>query len=281
MPLNCSIAGKTYEGVPVEITSAAAMFYALAVGDLSPSYLDGGRPGGIVAPPMFGAVAARGPVRAALLDPAVGISYDSLFHYRQTFHWLSPLWPGDTISTRATVADVRCYETGGIVDIDTVSINQKGDPVLLGNWCYFDSSAGKQGCGRPDKTTPRTGPVVFETVIEVPPFQPFVYAEASGDKNPLHVDNDHAKQRGLSGVIVHGFCTMALCYRAVTDALCGRTFEGVKTLSVRFAKPVFPGETLVISGIRADGEPSTPTFGITALNRDKKAVIHDGFCVLQ
>jgi acyl dehydratase len=41
------------------------------------------------------------------------------------------------------------------------------------------------------------------------------YADASGDQNPIHQDDDVARSVGLPGVIAHGMYTMALAARAV------------------------------------------------------------------
>ena len=43
------------------------------------------------------------------------------------------------------------------------------------------------------------------------------YAEASGDHNPIHQDEEVARSVGLPGVIAHGMYTMALAARAVAD----------------------------------------------------------------
>jgi acyl dehydratase len=43
------------------------------------------------------------------------------------------------------------------------------------------------------------------------------YADASGDQNPIHQDDDVARSVGLPGVIAHGMYTMALAARAVSD----------------------------------------------------------------
>lgn len=43
------------------------------------------------------------------------------------------------------------------------------------------------------------------------------YADASGDQNPIHQDDDVARSVGLPGVIAHGMFTMALAARAVED----------------------------------------------------------------
>ena len=49
------------------------------------------------------------------------------------------------------------------------------------------------------------------------------YAGASGDFNPIHIDEDFAKQVGLPGRILHGLWTMAQVARAHSEAPAGPT----------------------------------------------------------
>jgi acyl dehydratase len=58
------------------------------------------------------------------------------------------------------------------------------------------------------------------------------YAGASGDFNPIHIDEEFARQVGLPGRILHGLWTMAQVARAHTEALGGP--ESLRSLSVQF-----------------------------------------------
>lgn len=62
------------------------------------------------------------------------------------------------------------------------------------------------------------------------------YAEASGDHNPIHLDEDVARSVGLPGVIAHGMFTLALAARAVQEwaGEPGRVVE----IGAKFTKPV-------------------------------------------
>jgi acyl dehydratase len=62
------------------------------------------------------------------------------------------------------------------------------------------------------------------------------YADASGDHNPIHQDEDFAKSVGLPDVIAHGMLTMALVGKYVTDWSGGSA--SMKEFSARFIKPV-------------------------------------------
>jgi acyl dehydratase len=58
------------------------------------------------------------------------------------------------------------------------------------------------------------------------------YAGASGDFNPIHIDEEFARQVGLPGRILHGLWTMAQVARAHTEALGGP--DKLERLSVQF-----------------------------------------------
>ncbi len=72
------------------------------------------------------------------------------------------------------------------------------------------------------------------------------YAGASGDFNPIHIDEEFARSVGLPGRILHGLWTMAQVARAHTDA--GGGPEGLKRLSVQFRGMGVIGEEIVVSG---------------------------------
>ncbi len=71
------------------------------------------------------------------------------------------------------------------------------------------------------------------------------YADASGDQNPIHQNEEFAKSVGLPNVIAHGMLTMALAGKYLTDFAGGPT--AVKEFSARFVKPV-----IVPAGERVD-----------------------------
>ena len=72
------------------------------------------------------------------------------------------------------------------------------------------------------------------------------YAGASGDFNPIHIDEDFARSVGLPGRILHGLWTMALLARAHTEAAGAP--ERLKRLSVQFRGMGRMGEEIVVSG---------------------------------
>ena len=72
------------------------------------------------------------------------------------------------------------------------------------------------------------------------------YAGASGDFNPIHIDEEFARAVGLPGRILHGLWTMAQVARAQTEAAGGP--EHLKRLSVQFRGMGLPEQEIVVSG---------------------------------
>ena len=72
------------------------------------------------------------------------------------------------------------------------------------------------------------------------------YAGASGDYNPIHIDEEFARAVGLPGRILHGLWTMAQVARAQTEAAGGP--EHLKRLSVQFRGMGLPEQEIVVSG---------------------------------
>ncbi|MEA2348617.1 MAG: hypothetical protein QOG62_2404 [Thermoleophilaceae bacterium] len=73
------------------------------------------------------------------------------------------------------------------------------------------------------------------------------YAEASGDPNPIHVDEEFAKSVGLPGVILHGLYSMAQVAQA-NAAVAGGDPRALRRLSVQFRGMGFPEQEITVTG---------------------------------
>jgi meromycolic acid (3R)-3-hydroxyacyl-[acyl-carrier protein] dehydratase HadB len=72
------------------------------------------------------------------------------------------------------------------------------------------------------------------------------YAEASGDRNLLHLEDDAARAAGFDGVIAHGMFTMGHLASAIGGWVGEEAF--VRRIKVQFRSPVSMGETIVARG---------------------------------
>jgi acyl dehydratase len=86
----------------------------------------------------------------------------------------------------------------------------------------------------------------IELRVTPDPYLTVRYAGASGDFNPIHIDEEFAKQVGLPGRILHGLWTMAQVARAHTDAAGGP--EKLTRLSVQFRGMGRMAEEIVVTG---------------------------------
>ncbi len=86
----------------------------------------------------------------------------------------------------------------------------------------------------------------IELRVTPDPYLTVRYAGASGDFNPIHIDEDFAKQVGLPGRILHGLWTMAQVARAHTEAAGGP--EHLRSLSVQFRGMGLLGEEITVTG---------------------------------
>jgi acyl dehydratase len=72
------------------------------------------------------------------------------------------------------------------------------------------------------------------------------YAEASGDRNLIHLDEIYARTAGLPGIIAHGMLQMGILAEAVSDWAGGPS--RIRKLRCRFAAIAVPGDTLRFGG---------------------------------
>ncbi len=74
-----------------------------------------------------------------------------------------------------------------------------------------------------------------------------LYAKASGDFNPIHIDADYARKTPLGGTVAHGMLILACVSQMMTNAF-GRDWLSGGKLNVRFRAPARPGDVITVSG---------------------------------
>ncbi|MDI3269926.1 MAG: MaoC/PaaZ C-terminal domain-containing protein [Bacillota bacterium] len=81
------------------------------------------------------------------------------------------------------------------------------------------------------------------------------YAQASGDHNPIHLDDEAARRAGLPGVVAHGLWTLG----ALGDGLLRWVGDPARVVELfgRFSQPVRPGDTLLFT-LRVTGQETRP-----------------------
>jgi len=91
------------------------------------------------------------------------------------------------------------------------------------------------------------GDQVPELRVTPDKYLPHRYAGASGDFNPIHIDDEFAKAVGLPRNILHGLYSMGLVAKA-NAALAGGDPRALKRLSVQFRGMGMPEQEIVVTG---------------------------------
>ena len=96
------------------------------------------------------------------------------------------------------------------------------------------------------------------------------YAGASGDFNPIHLDDEFARSVGLPGRILHGLWTMAQVARAQTEAAGGP--DSLRRLSVQFRGLGLPGEEIVVTSTVREEAEGRATVDVEAAQGDRRLI---------
>jgi 3-hydroxybutyryl-CoA dehydratase len=125
--------------------------------------------------------------------------------------------------------------------------------------------------------------VSAEGIPEVPPLSHRVtqegirrYAEASGDHNPIHVDEGYARTTPFGGTIAHGMLVLAYLSEMMAAAFGNDWLAGGR-LKVRFRAPARPGDTLTARAeprrARQVSDGRVLEYGIECCNQRGEALV--------
>ena len=272
MPLNKELIGKKYESQTYEVTADAIEKYARATNDLNEKYLAGDDS---VASPIFPIVPSFQFMMQAGMDPELQADLLRLVHGEEEHVLRAPVRSGDKLTATPVMESIETKETGETFTVRIDLENQNGANVatVLATSFIRGTGSGKKSS---DAQEPEERQIVHEESVKVDEDQTYRYAEAAGDQNPIHQDENIAKMAGLPGIILHGMCTMAMATKGAVDGLAGGDPTRVRRVKVRFSKPVFPGQELTTKFWKLSGEDGAIRYGFETYNPDGIAVIKNG-----
>jgi len=259
--------GKEYQVGDWPVQLAEIHGYAAATNDDNPAY----EGDDVVAPPMYHVKPFIGLMQELAGDPELEIDHLRLVHGEHAMRFHRPIRPGDAIALRGTLKSVDVKSSGTLFAYGLFGY-VGGELALEGRTSYFIRGEKKPGQKRAPRPPAPALPAPDWTCAQpVTEDQAIRYAAASGDGNPIHTNPDVAKAAGLPGCILHGLCSMAFATRDIVDQYCGGDPNRLASVSVRFARPVFPGETLTLK-VWQDGDQ----LSFLTENADGKVVISNG-----
>jgi len=103
-----------------------------------------------------------------------------------------------------------------------------------------------------------------------------LYARASGDYNPIHIDEEFARKTPAGGTIAHGMLILAYASQVMTEAF-GKSWLTGGRFNVRFKAPARPGDTITaeakIRNVQSDIEQTTVSCDVLCSNQKGETVI--------
>lgn len=184
-----------------------------------------------------------------LRDPRLGIAWQKILHAAQEVRLFRPL--PTAASVRSTVTIEEIYDRGperGALVVTRRDLAESLTDEAIATVRITYLLRGDGGRGGRTEPPPLSSPMPdrdpdAKIVLETRPDQALIY-RLSGDYNPLHVDPDIAAQAGFPRPVLHGLCTFGIAGRALVQSLCAGDPTSLSSISARFSKPVFPGDSI-------------------------------------
>jgi acyl dehydratase len=213
-------------------------------------------------------------------NPSLKIDWIKILHGEQSFEIFGPL-PAEGL-VRGEYEIIAVEDKGpvkGAVMHVIKRLYDVGTGKLLANVAsvYMLRGDGGQGAfgAAPEPPAPLpSGEPDIHIDIRTLPQSALIY-RLSGDLNPIHIDPAAAVRAGFPQPILHGLCSMGLATRALIETVCEGDPARIRSVSLRFSKPVFPGETVRVELFKAG---DAFRFRARAVERD--AVVLDRGCAL-
>jgi len=212
-------------------------------------------------------------------DPESGVDWQKVLHGEQGLRLHRPLPPAATVIGRTKVVDIldKGADKGALFYLER-TLKDKETGELLATLTSTTFARGNGGFGGKPRPQPTPHAIPERDPDEVCDLktldqQALIY-RLSGDFNPLHANPKVATAAGFKAPILHGLCSLGVAGHAVLRSYCGYDASRFKSLKLRFASPVYPGETLRTEMWRDGNEIS---FRTSVVERDT-VVLNNG-CV--
>ncbi|XP_073078283.1 peroxisomal multifunctional enzyme type 2 [Manis javanica] len=199
--------------------------------------------------PTFGVIIAQKSIMGGGLAelPGLSINFAKVLHGEQYLELYKPLPRAGKLRCEAVVADILDKGSGLVILVDVYSYSESELMCYNQFSVFLVGSGGTGGKRTSDKVKaavaiPNRPPDAVLT--DTTSLNQAALYRLSGDWNPLHVDPDFASLAGFDKPILHGLCTFGFSARHILRQFADTDVSRFKAIKVRFAKPVYPGQTL-------------------------------------
>lgn len=141
MAIDTSFIGKTYPPSTYEVGREKIKEYAHAIKNPDPHYIDDefakkSKYGTIIAPPTFAVVFGAHLIKPVFFDNELKLNLAMLVHGEQELEFYEVVKAGDTITTVATIIDIKNKEKLDVISVELKSKNQHGRDVCRGVYTF-------------------------------------------------------------------------------------------------------------------------------------------------
>jgi acyl dehydratase len=272
MPGLDDLVGTTFGPFPVAVAGERVADFASATGDDPLRWTE-------TAPPMFANVALFSAAPAFLTAEAVVPFTKALIHSEQSFAWARPLAVGETLLVSGTVEGVRARGALNLVSFSLAAAADAG-PWLEGSSAFLMSevaATASEETVEPGFAERPEVDVAWDPLALPDPGESIAtvrcgasradlesYAAASGDRNPIHLDHDAARDAGLQGIIVHGLLMAAWLGR-----VAGR-YGSPTSMRFRFRNPLRPAVAALITGSVREADAGAAELDLALATGDER-----------
>ena len=272
--------GARFPPHSADVEAGRLRLFAKATGETRPEYCDeaaaraAGHPS-LPAPPTFRRLPLHGRARSVRRGFASSASTSRyVLHGAQAFRYFASVYAGDRLTFASRIEDVfRKKARRADVHHQGDRRHQPGGPARgRGPLDHRRRAANAEGARRLQRERGAPMSLSYDAINvgdELPPLAlpPLtrttlaLYAGASGDHNPMHIDIDFARAAGMPDVFAHGMLSMAWLGRLLTEWVPQRD---LREFSVRFTAMTHVGERIVCTRPRRARSSSATASGSSA-----------------
>ncbi len=118
----------------------------------------------------------------------------------------------------------------------------------------------------------KAGDAVPELKVTPDKYLPHRYAGASGDFNPIHIDEEFAKSVGLPSNILHGLYSMGVVAKAAAQGLAGGDPRALRKLTVQFRGMGLPEQEIDVTGTVKEVDGNRIVVDLEAAQGDNRII---------
>jgi acyl dehydratase len=244
--LSPDLAGFEFEPQTSSWRPRDTMLYALGVGARPATELEFLYEGkGPLVLPTYAVIPAM--MAMANLRQAVKLKLSRLLHGEQSIELLRPLPANCDITLRSHISEIWDKGKSAVIGVSAVAEDADGPLFKSHSSLYYIGGGGFGGepgpSSRDKNQPPSRAPdrvVEYQTREE----QGALY-RLCGDRVPLHIDPEFARQAGYEKPFMHGLCTYGFVGRALLSVLCDNRPENFTSMTGRFSERVEFGDKII------------------------------------